>query len=448
MSSLSLKNVKFVFIINLQIVVLSGDPADRPCLVDFANLITKRLSLLECVNVVKDTMDWKNIEIMKSNGVQWLQSNQVKAFYSVTRHSNFSTGARAALEMSGLGRLKPNMLLLGFKENWQTCPQETKEYYQVLQGGFDIRLSVAILRISGGLDLAGQGESPVFTVETVKQKATIQISIDSGLDDMKDLPPPPPYYDQIPPQLSYREQQELQHHGKKSLFSSTPKKEKPRPVLINSQGGEIQDLGIIRKMTQFRGNDNPEEGFLDVYWLYDDGGLTLLLPYILTTRKKFAQCKLRIYVLGSVNEELDEETKNMAILLAKFRIEFHDIIILTDVTKYPGKKIRDEFKQMVKPLVQANGPRPDTRTADGATLMTQSDLANNAEKTNFHLRIAEIVRENSKHSSMIVMTLPMPKKDDSLPFGIYMSWLDITTRQMPPFLLIRGNQESVLTFYS
>ena len=25
-------------------------------------------------------------------------------------------------------------------------------------------------------------------------------------------------------------------------------------------------------------------GHIDVYWLYDDGGLTLLLPYILTTR--------------------------------------------------------------------------------------------------------------------------------------------------------------------
>jgi solute carrier family 12 sodium/potassium/chloride transporter 2 len=49
---------------------------------------------------------------------------------------------------------------------------------------------------------------------------------------------------------------------------------------------------------------------------------------------------------------------------------------------------------------------------------------------------------------MVVMTLPMPKKDDSLHFGIYMAWLDLTTRHMPPFLLIRGNQESVLTFYS
>jgi hypothetical protein len=39
-------------------------------------------------------------------------------------------------------------------------------------------------------------------------------------------------------------------------------------------------------MTQFR-DEESAEGFIDVYWLYDDGGLTLLMPYILTTRKKY-----------------------------------------------------------------------------------------------------------------------------------------------------------------
>ena len=118
--------------------------------------------------------------------------------------------------------------------------------------------------------------------------------------------------------------------------------------------------------------------------------------------------------------------------------------MLTDVTKSPSKKIKQEFDDMVMPMVQPNG---EFSSAD-PPMMTHADLAKTSEKTNFHLRIAEIVRENSKSASLIVMTLPMPKKDDSLPFGIYMAWLDITTKQMPPFLLIRGNQESVLTFYS
>lgn len=31
---------------------------------------------------------------------------------------------------------------------------------------------------------------------------------------------------------------------------------------------------------------------------------------------------------------------------------------------------------------------------------------------------------------------------------LYMAWLDVLTRDMPPALMVRGNQESVLTFYS
>ncbi len=35
-------------------------------------------------------------------------------------------------------------------------------------------------------------------------------------------------------------------------------------------------------------------GTIDVWWLYDDGGLTLLLPYILTTRHGYIYFFLKI----------------------------------------------------------------------------------------------------------------------------------------------------------
>ena len=41
----------------------------------------------------------------------------------------------------------------------------------------------------------------------------------------------------------------------------------------------------------------------------------------------------------------------------------------------------------------------------------------------------------------------MPRRNGAPP-SLYMSWLEMMTRKMPPFLLLRGNQTSVLTFYS
>jgi len=71
---------------------------------------------------------------------------------------------------------------------------------------------------------------------------------------------------------------------------------------------------------QFRGK-KVREGTIDVYWLYDDGGLTLLLPYILTTRAKFSKCNLRVFFLTNKMECIDEESRNMIALLNKIRCE-------------------------------------------------------------------------------------------------------------------------------
>ncbi len=59
-----------------------------------------------------------------------------------------------------------------------------------------------------------------------------------------------------------------------------------------------------------------------MYWLYDDGGLTLLLPHILSTRSRFSRCRLRVFFLSDRIDDLDAETRSMAALLAKFRIAF------------------------------------------------------------------------------------------------------------------------------
>lgn len=69
------------------------------------------------------------------------------------------------------------------------------------------------------------------------------------------------------------------------------------------------------------------------------------------------------------------------------------------------------------------------------------------EKTNRHMRLRELLLEHSRMANLIVMTLPIPRKG-GVSAPLYQAWLEILTRDMPPFLLVRGNQISVLTFYS
>merc|ERR1712013_282215 len=132
-------------------------------------------------------------------------------------------------------------------------------------------------------------------------------------------------------------------------------------------------------------------------------------------------------------DELDRETRNMAALLAKFRIEFSSVVVIPDVTKRASDSTRARLDTLLGKIPKDTIP--------------EEELLANKEKTNRHLRLAELLQGHSKDSEIIVMTLPMPRKGN-VSSALYMAWLDIMTENLPPPLLIRGNQTSVLTFYS
>jgi hypothetical protein len=80
-------------------------------------------------------------------------------------------------------------------------------------------------------------------------------------------------------------------------------------------------------------------------------------------------------------------------------------------------------------------------------MLSTEDVGNHKKTTNFHLRMSEIIQANSIESDLIIMTLPIPSRT-GLPHSLYMAWLDFLSWDMPPFLFLRGNQSSVITFYS
>lgn len=79
----------------------------------------------------------------------------------------------------------------------------------------------------------------------------------------------------------------------KILYVSPTGQQLPKTVLDN--------ISIFRK--------KQTKGTIDVWWLYDDGGLTMLLPYIISTRQDWAHCKLRVFALANNKHELELEER-------------------------------------------------------------------------------------------------------------------------------------------
>ena len=76
-------------------------------------------------------------------------------------------------------------------------------------------------------------------------------------------------------------------------------------LLIRDPQGNALPETLVASIKQFQ--LKQEKGTIDVWWLYDDGGLTMLLPYIISTRSNWASCKLRVFCTPSDQEELNKE---------------------------------------------------------------------------------------------------------------------------------------------
>lgn len=78
-------------------------------------------------------------------------------------------------------------------------------------------------------------------------------------------------------------------------------------ILFTTPSGKEIPANAINSLSIFKKKQG--KGVIDVWWLYDDGGLTMLLPYIISCRQDWESCKLRVFSLaGDKNQlEIDKE---------------------------------------------------------------------------------------------------------------------------------------------
>lgn len=181
----------------------------------------------------------------------------------------------------------------------------------------------------------------------------------------------------------------------------------------------------------------------------------------------------RVFALANKKDEIEVEMSSMASLLAKFRIDYSDLELISDITKKADDVTHQYFKDLIKNFVNKDDPDNPNQSRFSplqyfikflsgfqdpkyyhrifilpfSDAIKNSDLLAVKDKTNRYLRLREHLVKNSMSSDLIVMTLPMPRKN-VVCAPLYMAWLESLSRGLPPFLFVRGNQSSVLTFYS
>ncbi|XP_076205526.1 solute carrier family 12 member 3 isoform X8 [Aptenodytes patagonicus] len=365
-----------------QCLVLTGPPNFRPALVDFVGTFTKNLSLMLCGNVLVGPRKQKMPEsqLMADGHTKWLMKRKIKAFYTDVVAEDLRSGVQMLIQAAGLGKMRPNILALGYKRNWRTAsPQSLEDYVGILHDAFDFKYGVCLLRMKEGLNVSRvmQAHDPA-TLASEQQASTVFQS----------------------------------EQGKKTI---------------------------------------------DIYWLFDDGGLTLLIPYLLGRKKRWQKCKIRVFVGGQINR-MDEERKAIVSLLSKFRLGFHEVHILPDINQKPRPEHTVCLSCSIKRFDDLIAPfRLNDSFKDEATVnemrqgcpwkISDEEVDKNRAKSLRQVRLNEILLDYSRDAALVAITLPIGRKG-RCPSSLYMAWLETLSQDLrPPVILTRGNQENVLTFY-
>lgn len=359
-----------------QILCLSGEPAKRPHLVNLCTQMTRDSGICLLGHVCE-----KRADVFENTHQKKLDEADIKAIYTPIQAESVGQGAVALMSAAGIGKMRPNMVTLGFMYSWkQRDVADLYSYYAMVHDAFTLRMGVGILRLPD--------DSSAFTLEeqvgstAAKSKSSYFDCCSASAEEKQALATPTPYF-----------------NGKV----------KPRTI--------------------------------DVYWLFDDGGLTILIPFLLTKRQFWSNAKLRIFTPGK-EDRLDQDKLELSRLLTKLRIEA-EVDVITDLNKPPSQEGRDKFDELIKPFKVDDSDDNE----DSDHLITEDHLEKFMKKTERQIRINEIMKRNSSKADLIVCTLPIVKQK-ACPAPLYLSWLETISTSLPPCIMLRGNQESVLTYAS
>ncbi|OWK15752.1 SLC12A3 [Cervus elaphus hippelaphus] len=140
-----------------QCLVLTGPPNFRPALVDFVGTFTRNLSLMICGHVLMGARKQRmpELRLIASGHTKWLNKRKIKAFYSDVLAEDLRSGVQVLMQAAGLGRMKPNILVVGFKKNWQSAqPATVEDYIGMLHDAFDFNYGVCVMRMREGLNIS------------------------------------------------------------------------------------------------------------------------------------------------------------------------------------------------------------------------------------------------------------------------------------------------------
>uniref|UniRef100_A0A8C3IVS3 Solute carrier family 12 member 5 n=1 Tax=Chrysemys picta bellii TaxID=8478 RepID=A0A8C3IVS3_CHRPI len=115
-------------------------------------------------------------------------------------------------------------------------------------------------------------------------------------------------------------------------------------------------LLVTKNVAMFPGNQERfSEGHIDVWWIVHDGGMLMLLPFLLRHHKVWRKCKMRIFTVAQMDDNSIQMKKDLTTFLYHLRItaevevvEMHE----SDISAYTYEKtlVMEQRSEILKQM--------------------------------------------------------------------------------------------------
>lgn len=163
-------------------------------------------------------------------------------------------------------------------------------------------------------------------------------------------------------------------------------------------------------------------GYIDLWWLFDDGGLSLLIASILAGSSR----PLRVFSVAQTDlgQNTQKHYKKIRHLLRQFRVNAQVMAVsLSESDSIPSSRSQRLWNEMTVGLDEA-------RQYDGLTKKYQL--------------LADLIRQYSSEAITCIISLPVPRVD--VPQVIYSRWISLISVMPIPVLFVRGNGTHCLSW--
>lgn len=266
-----------------------------------------------------------------------------------------------------------------------------------------------------------------------------------------------------------------------------------------------QALLVAKNIDLFPQNQERfSDGNIDVWWIVHDGGMLMLLPFLLRQHKVWRKCRMRIFTVAQVDDNSIQMKKDLQMFLYHLRISAEVEVVEmveNDISAFTYEKtlMMEQRSQMLKQMQLSKNEREreaqlihDRNTASHttATARTQApptpdkvqmtwtkekliaekhrnkdtgpsgfkDLfslkpewgnldQSNVRRMHTAVKLNGVVLNKSQDAQLVLLNMPGPPKSRQGDEN-YMEFLEVLTEGLNRVLLVRGGGREVITIYS